>query len=374
MAFDFSTLITDRSPEDLQAIRDLLATPMADWTAEQLAQFNQAVSKGAYNYTDLNRVTACMDYLNEVLTGLGYVTGYQKIRIPHQESGGRLPEGYTELEYIQSSGTQYVDTGFKPNQDTRVVCISNLAKQNTAAWLFGARNGGNDSTFGFLTYQNLYRSDYNDSQDQTISETYTGFFCVDKDKNVTKIDGEEKITHAAGTFQTNYLLLLFANNSAGSITGLSSCAMKSCQIYSNDLLVRDFVPCINQNGEVGLYDTENNQFYGNAGTGTFTAGPEIPPEPGEVLDPYTWYESDTPTKAQMTRYLANAEALKGSLILADHAPVLPPDIDGLTTQEANDIEDILLIIQAYLTSMMQVVYQSGMVWAVSGGPGWYFGQ
>ena len=36
MAFDFSTLVTDRSPEDLQALRDLLATPMADWTAEQL--------------------------------------------------------------------------------------------------------------------------------------------------------------------------------------------------------------------------------------------------------------------------------------------------------------------------------------------------
>ena len=33
----------------------------------------------------------------------------------------KLPSGYTELEYIQSSGTQYIDTGFKPNQDTRVV-------------------------------------------------------------------------------------------------------------------------------------------------------------------------------------------------------------------------------------------------------------
>ena len=49
MAFDFSTLITDRSPGDLQALRDLLATPMADWTAEQLAEFKLAKSKGANN-------------------------------------------------------------------------------------------------------------------------------------------------------------------------------------------------------------------------------------------------------------------------------------------------------------------------------------
>lgn len=79
MSFDFSTLVTDRSQADLDTLRALLAVPLADWTAEQLAQFNQAISKGAYNYTDLNRVTACMDYLNEVLTGLGYETGYQRI-------------------------------------------------------------------------------------------------------------------------------------------------------------------------------------------------------------------------------------------------------------------------------------------------------
>ena len=72
MDFDFSTLITDRAPSDLELLRDLLSTPMSDWTAEQLAAFNQAASKGAYNYTDLNRVTACMDYLNERLTALGY--------------------------------------------------------------------------------------------------------------------------------------------------------------------------------------------------------------------------------------------------------------------------------------------------------------
>ena len=100
-----------------------------------------------------------------------------------------VSDSYTILDYIQSSGTQYIDTGFMPNQDTRVVCTTNLAQQNTAAWLFGARNGTGAATFGFLTYQNAYRSDYNTSQDQTISDAYTGFFIVDKDKNITSING-----------------------------------------------------------------------------------------------------------------------------------------------------------------------------------------
>lgn len=35
MDFDFNTLITDRSPSDLELLRDLLSTPLSDWTAEE---------------------------------------------------------------------------------------------------------------------------------------------------------------------------------------------------------------------------------------------------------------------------------------------------------------------------------------------------
>ena len=120
MDFDFSTLITDRSASDLELLRDLLSTPMSDWTAEQLAAFNQAASKGAYNYTDLNRVTQCMDYINEQLAGYGYVTGYQKVVVHPEDPGSRLPEGYTGLQYIESTGTQRINTGIKPDGNTHV--------------------------------------------------------------------------------------------------------------------------------------------------------------------------------------------------------------------------------------------------------------
>lgn len=72
MDFDFSTLITDRTQEELDALENLLNAPMENWTAEQLAAYNQAASKGSYNYTDLNRVTQAMDYINEQLVGYGY--------------------------------------------------------------------------------------------------------------------------------------------------------------------------------------------------------------------------------------------------------------------------------------------------------------
>ena len=32
----------------------------------------------------------------------------------------KLPSGYTELEYIESSGKQWINTGFNPKSTTRV--------------------------------------------------------------------------------------------------------------------------------------------------------------------------------------------------------------------------------------------------------------
>lgn len=77
--FDFSTLVIDRSKADLDSLIALLKKPPETWTEAELAEFDLARSKGAYNYTDLNRVTTCMDYLNERLQELGYATGYQPI-------------------------------------------------------------------------------------------------------------------------------------------------------------------------------------------------------------------------------------------------------------------------------------------------------
>lgn len=186
-----------------------------------------------------------------------------------------LPSGYKRLEYIQSSGTQYVDTGFQPNQDTRVFCDAVFVASSTAYWLFGARNGTQDRTFGFLTYSNQYRSDYNTSPNEYLTGVQSGRFTVDKDGNVTKINGETAKTATAGTFQCTHNLYLLANNNNGTVGGQCSATLYACQIYDNGTIVRDYIPCQTTAGEVGLWDDVNSVFYGNAGTGTFTAGPVI---------------------------------------------------------------------------------------------------
>ena len=75
------TLITDRTGADLSELEALLAKPLATWTEEELSWFNNSKSKGAYDYTDLNRVTEAMEYLNGILNEYGYITGYEPVMV-----------------------------------------------------------------------------------------------------------------------------------------------------------------------------------------------------------------------------------------------------------------------------------------------------
>ena len=375
MSFDFSTLVTDRSQADLDTLRALLSVPLADWTAEQLAEFNQAISKGSYNYTDLNRVTACMDYLNEVLTGLGYETGYQRIVVPHQGEPspvGPLPYGYTELEYIKSTETQYINTGFTPNQDTRVLVdiIFPGTTVATSKAVFGSRQTITSKSFTFYSYNGHYSTTYNTVDNQCYPELIETRFLVDKDKNEITVNGT-LYEQSYGVFSGQGPLYLFAINNNGSVFAQGEVFLYSCKIYDNETLVRDFVPCKNPDLAIGLYDLIGKTFYGNSGSGAFTAGPEVPsPEPQP--DPYTWYEEDTPTATQMARYLQNVAALRGVLELPEDAAQVPADMVGLTLTEANNIEQLLEEINDYFTALQAVFLRSGMAWVVSGGPEFYF--
>ena len=183
-----------------------------------------------------------------------------------------LPKGYKRREYIQSSGTQYVDTGFKPNQSTQVVF--DFEPTGNYTHLFGSRSASAASDhFRVLVENGKYRDDY--GSEKTTSTISAGTrHTIDKNKNITTVDGQT-ITHASASFTGTYPIALFTNNSGGKVEQISEIRLYSCQIYDNGTLVRDFVPCENDSGVIGLYDLVESKFYGNAGGGAFVAGAEI---------------------------------------------------------------------------------------------------
>lgn len=183
-----------------------------------------------------------------------------------------LPEGYTQLMYLESSGTQYINTGFTPNQDARIQLDCERTAANATDHFFGVRTGNSaSSAFAFYIYNSGWRWAYNNA---TASGTGPdiGRYFIDANKNVTTINGDTTLTGTYASFTAAAAAPLFAMLSAPSGFSYGSFRLYTCRIYNNGLMVRYFIPCRNASGTIGLYDLVNGQFYTNAGTGTFTAG------------------------------------------------------------------------------------------------------
>lgn len=186
---------------------------------------------------------------------------------------GRLPFGYIELAYLQSSGTQYIDTGYKPNQNTRIVMDSQLnSTPNGNVFLFGARGNGAVQMFELVYIASTgFRADYGSSIASFGSSVgATELLHLDFNKNSATLNDKVTKTLTSSTFNSPVNLVLFCVNSNGSKSSYASMKLYSFQIYDNGTIVRDYIPCIDPNGSVGLYDLVNEKFYTNAGTGVFT--------------------------------------------------------------------------------------------------------
>lgn len=180
-----------------------------------------------------------------------------------------LPSGYTQLAYIQSSGAQYIDTGFYPNQDTRVVMEGVFLEHTANASLFGARTSSSSNlyTMTWVNASSYFITNYG-TGGLNVPFTAGNSFVLDKNKNVTTLNGEVYTADEA-SFTCTVPLFVFATNNNGSVLHYGSFSLKKMQIYDNGTLVRDFVPCLNSSGVAGLYDLVNGQFYTNAGSGSF---------------------------------------------------------------------------------------------------------
>lgn len=188
----------------------------------------------------------------------------------HTVPVSRLPQGYTSLEYIESSGTQYINTGVIPNENTRIVLdVQLLSPQTGRHFLFGSRESGVAHFWVEKNAGDIFVTNYATQGDKSFP-TVNAYnrVIIDKNSNVTTI-GSETVTHTAGALNSSLPMFLFVENYNGTASTFTAMKLYSCQIYDNGTIVRDFIPCISDTDGVGLYDCVNKTFYGNAGTGTF---------------------------------------------------------------------------------------------------------
>lgn len=345
-------LIYDRTESDeiaSAAIRKSYQT-LGNWSGLTDAERAQ-LERGTLTYNTLNRVESAVKTLASALNAAGYPVSVT----PVLKGSSRVPAGYTQVEYLKSTGTQYINVGFKPNQDTRIVLDVNSPLVSGPVWLFGARTAADSKTYNFLCQGSKYRSDYNDNSSTSLTINPSGRFEIDKDKNITKINGSTASTIPYGAFQCEYNLFLFNNNNAGAAGAGASISIYSCKIYDNGTLVRDFVPVRNSSGTLGLYDIVNGAFYTNQGSGTFTAGADIVgftagAEVGKAED-REWQEGDVLYRPQWTTYLDNVQRLRDAYYTLAETGELPKPEDKLGYVGANTIEKVLADIDLLIDCM-----------------------
>lgn len=193
---------------------------------------------------------------------------------------GRLPEGYKELEYIESTGTQYIDTGFTPNQDTRVVMdVQFLSVPSAHSALFGCYDSVNQYWAYYRYNEGQYRAVNGGTEQNKIAYSDpTARTTVELKKGLFKV-GETELSLTESTFAIPYPIFLFALNRSGGVQYPGAFRLYSCQGDGNSTLFGDYVPCINPNDKIGVYNMVDGAFHGNAGSGEFIAGPEVVYEP-----------------------------------------------------------------------------------------------
>jgi len=225
-----------------------------------------------YGHETKARITEIITSENEDGSNTTYPT-FEAI----EEETEWLPGGYTRINYVESTGTQYVDTGYEPNYLTRIVMdleVTENASYNVC--LFGARTTNNSqaSSIGLWFYisSGKVESEYFLYSSSADFNAISKRFSVDMDKNVFVIDKTIILANPGAIGEVPFNLYLFAMNGAGESYAPISAKIYSFQIYEDDSLVKNFIPCINAQGVVGFFDTIGLSFYGNSGTGTFIAG------------------------------------------------------------------------------------------------------
>ncbi len=197
-----------------------------------------------------------------------------------------LPAGYTELEYIESTGTQYIDTGITDIVNLKTELVAQLTSIQTTGFptLIGAGlSSSSDYYKVILGYHGtqFYSQSGNGSGYKYFGnlDTNKHTFIVDNgtDSQTITMDGTIYTSNYAITTNQTVPLAIFARKTAGSVGSSTNMKVWSVKFWHNGVLIQNLVPARrDSDGVLGMYDLADanpaTAFHTNAGTGTFIAG------------------------------------------------------------------------------------------------------
>ena len=201
--------------------------------------------------------------------------------------GVRLPSEYQEVEYLESTGVEYIDTEIIAD-DTTGFFIDGRKKIGTSTddVIIGSRSGTNSrfwADIGRISVQNnRFLLGWNGYHNTNI-DIGTNRFSISVNYNNDRKVYVNGVENAVGTNAlTNPLyvqtasIYLFAANNQGSASGPINGQIFVCRITRGSVLSADFIPCYRKSdSKPGMYDLVSGEFFTNQGTGEFLVGNDV---------------------------------------------------------------------------------------------------
>ena len=184
-----------------------------------------------------------------------------------------LPTGYTALEYLESTGTQYIDTGI-------IVKATTLAEfeyqfvGSAKNYVFGQVAGRGSSIIGYRTDRIWW---FRNTDLDLIDNNKHKVVFNQQDGKVYR-DGVVLATRGAFGTQQSQTILLFAELNDNNTINKGKVKIYNFKLKegSTPSVIQNLVPARrDSDGVLGMYDTVSNTFFTNKGTGEFIAGPMV---------------------------------------------------------------------------------------------------
>ena len=204
-----------------------------------------------------------------------------------------LPDGFKQLEWIEATGTQWIDTQIigcnslsvsmrMMNRNIGQGATDLLASvgNNCSAYVVSFRGVTGEQQkmgYGWGTGSDTGRELHQDwLMDQDVA--YDVQLNLTQSSRTLSVNGEDVRSETAKkiTCDTKRNLYLFSRNNDGAVLPSACCqarlwslTMTGKDAKTGTTVTRTFVPCRNAEGEAGLYDTVSQTFFKNKGTGSF---------------------------------------------------------------------------------------------------------
>ena len=233
-----------------------------------------------------------MQFSFDNATGLntksGAITTARKYLIIKQGNTSKLCWADPKI-YLQSSGTQYIDSGVYGNNNTDYALSWQQTSTSGYFAVMGARTSSSSNRLSVIIGEPgnadkiLWVNNYSDSSSYQATFNTTAYQrrYLQKKGTLVTLNGADKTISNATAYTTPVTLKLFVLDTNGTLSNYFTGKFYYCKLYNNNALVRHFVPVpagmVIGNTTISapcLFDIVSQTPYYNAGSGAFTYGKE----------------------------------------------------------------------------------------------------